>query len=317
MGEMISFKDGGCGVQETNTQTVNPTSFGLPELLQQAALSVPEIDPRMYKEFCARMEKLALRIPKIELQSSHLEILEEVREEFERYHCSSMNAIEKRRANWRKLVARLLDELLFSMHIDPGVENAADLRMRVGSLLTGEEIHAFVNLLEDFLRLNKAQAPAGALSAPRIAKPFSANDNAAGLRDGEAAVTHLRSILEEKGCGYVVHFELCCLGSINNRFGVEAVHDCMMAVSAFLTRSLRSDDAVYYWSANSLLAVMRSPADLRTINSVIQRIADNNRDITLQIEGRTTMLRIPLDFAITPITNLKAAEDIYELHKRA
>jgi hypothetical protein len=45
----------------------------------------------------------------------------------------------------------------------------------------------------------------------------------------------------------------------------------------------------------------------------MRRIVDNNRDITIQIGGRTVMLRIPLEFEITPISQLRTAEDLHKL----
>jgi hypothetical protein len=94
---------------------------------------------------------------------------------------------------------------------------------------------------------------------------------------------------------------------------MEAVQDSLMAVSAFLTHSLRSDDAIYHWSGSSLLAVLQTPASLPILTAAMRRIVDNNRDITIQIGGRSVMLRIPLEFEITPISQLRNAEDLHKL----
>jgi hypothetical protein len=100
---------------------------------------------------------------------------------------------------------------------------------------------------------------------------------------------------------------------IGERFGAEAVQDSLMAVSAFLTHSLRSDDAVYHWSDSSLLAILQTPVSVPILTAAMRRIVDNNRDITIRIGGRTVMLRIPLEFEVTPIDQLRTAEDLHKL----
>ena len=119
--------------------------------------------------------------------------------------------------------------------------------------------------------------------------------------------------MDKNGSGFVVLFKLGCLDMIGKRFGWEAVQDSLMAVSAFLTHSLRSDDGIYHWNDSSLLAVLNSPAPESMLQTAMQRIVDNNRDITIQIDNRPVMLRVPLEFDITPISRLNSPEDLYRL----
>jgi GGDEF domain-containing protein len=186
---------------------------------------------------------------------------------------------------------------------------------RAGSLLTGEEIQAYRLLLADFLRLGGGSANARAATALRVADRSTANDNAAGLRGGGAAVEHLRRILARNGSGFIVLFRLGCLEVIGERFGTEAVQDSLMAVSAFLTHTLRSDDALYHWSDSSLLAVLESPASEQILSAAMQRIVNNNRDITIKMGDRAVMLRIPLTFSLTPVAHFNAAEDLLKLSR--
>jgi GGDEF domain-containing protein len=100
---------------------------------------------------------------------------------------------------------------------------------------------------------------------------------------------------------------------INQRFGPEAVEDCLMAVSAFLTQSLHSDDAIYHWSDSSLLAVLLGRANDQILTAELERIAMQNRETTVNIGGRATMLRIPITFDLIPIERLKSADDLYKI----
>jgi hypothetical protein len=105
--------------------------------------------------------------------------------------------------------------------------------------------------------------PAGGIPQLKEANRSTTNDNAAGLRGGGAAVEHLRAILENCSLGYIVFFRLGCMDVIGERFGTEATQDSLMAVAAFLTHSLRSDDMIYFWSDTSLLAILESTAPRR------------------------------------------------------
>jgi GGDEF domain-containing protein len=289
--------------------------WSLPRLLEQAAKNVPEVDSSAYKTFYANVSRLAPQLSSPPIGSGDLELLRQVLEEFGQYHKCTENALRERLAAWRRLVTKLLLELFARSGVAPTSADAAPLAQSATTLLSSAEIHAFTILLDDFLRLNRANSSAGS-NAPLAREseaPTPDNNNAAGLHSVDAAVAQLKTILDQGERGFIVHFQLCCLGMINERFGEEAVYDSMMAVSAFLTRSLRSEDTVYYWNDSSLLAILPTPATERVITMAIQRIVDNNRDITLSIGGRVTMLRIPLKFEISPIDKLRAAEDLYKL----
>jgi GGDEF domain-containing protein len=86
-----------------------------------------------------------------------------------------------------------------------------------------------------------------------------------------------------------------------------------MAVSAFLTHNLRSGDAIFHWSDSSLLVILEGRPNEQILTAELQRIIAQNREITVTIEGRNVMLRIPLDFVLTPIGFLRNAEDLYKL----
>lgn len=211
----------------------------------------------------------------------------------------------------RALASFLFTELLKSLGINPSVTNAERFLHKIAAVTSAANIEDYHHQMESFLH------PGGAGSAPAEASKFTtadrttANDNAAGLRGGGSAIEHLKNILEKQGKGFIILFRLNSLDVIHDRYGTEAVEDCPMAVSAYLTASLRSDDAVHHWSDSSLLAIVQSPVSESILSAAIQRIVDNNRDITIQIGGRLVMLRVPLEFELTPIDCLQSAVDLY------
>jgi len=270
-----------------------------------------EVDAPSYKAFRENVSALARKIGDRGSDDDNLPVVKDILREFDTYRQFAEAQVRDRQNGWRTLVSALLRDLLTTMGIDPASAGAAPLVQRVGSLLTGEEIQAYRVLLADFLRLG-GNAKASAL---RVADRSTANDNAAGLRGGGAAVEHLRRILSRNGSGFIVLFRLGCLDVIGERFGPEAVQDSLMAVSAFLTHTLRSDDALYHWSDSSLLAVLESPASEQILSAAMQRIVNNNRDITVKMGERAVMLRIPLTFELTPVAHFNTAEDLLKLSR--
>jgi GGDEF domain-containing protein len=142
------------------------------------------------------------------------------------------------------------------------------------------------------------------------------NDNAAGLRGGGAAVEYLRKVMDRAGDGFVVVFRLSCLDVISTRFGLDAVHDCLMSISAFLTSSLQSDDAIFHWSDSALMAILQGRVNEQILTAELQRIISRHRESTVTIGGRSIMLRIPIAYELTPISVLQSPEDLYRLPAR-
>ena len=100
---------------------------------------------------------------------------------------------------------------------------------------------------------------------------------------------------------------------IGRRYGSSAVEDSLMAISAYLTASLRSDDAICHWSDTLLIAVLRSSGTESDLSGVIRRVIDNNREITINLDGRWLMLRIPLTFELIPFNQMRSADDLNKI----
>lgn len=282
-------------------------------LAEGAALNVPEIDEESYKAFRANVSSLELQLPDRLPDNEKLELLRKILAEFETYRESSETALRERLSGWRGAVKTLLGELLTSLDHDAKSPIAETLAQEIAHLTTAAEIQKWSEDLERFLHPPDAQGQAQGLASLKAADRSTANDNAAGLRGGGAAVEYLRKVMERGGNGYVALFRLSCLDVIKQRFGPEAVEDCLMAVSAFLTASLRSEDAIYHWSESSLLAILQPRASEHILNAELNRIVSQNRESNITVGGRSMMLRTPLGFELTPINRLRNAEDLYRL----
>ncbi|MGD0480608.1 MAG: diguanylate cyclase [Terracidiphilus sp.] len=282
-------------------------------VVEGTALGVPEVDVETYKEFRANVAKLSLQLPDRLPEEEKLAQVRLVLREFENYRSRSEAELRNRTTEWRAVVGFLFRELLGSLGIDASAPNPSGLIQKLATVTTTQNAQEFYDRLDAFLH------PAGADSAPAEASQFRTADhstenlNASGLRGGGSAIEHVKRLLDSGGKAFIVLFRLSCLNMINQRFGPEAVDDCLMAVSAFLTQSLHSDDAIYHWSDSSLLAILQGRANDQILAAELERIAMQNRETTVNIGGRATMLRIPITFDVTPIERLKSADDLYKI----
>ena len=282
-------------------------------LVEGTALNMPQIDADSYKTFRANVSRLALQIPDRLPEEEKLTLLRTILHEYEIYRGASEAALKERTAGWRGLVILLFRDLLASLGMGRDSPEAAQLGREIPSLASAGDLREWRTRVEEFLHPPDAEGQAQGLASLKTANRSTENDNAAGLRGGGSAVEQLKKIMERGGGGFIALFRLSCLEVINQRFGTEAVEDCLMAVSAFLTASLHSDDQIYHWSDSSLLAVLQGRPSEQILAAELQRIASQNRDTSINVAGRTIMLRIPLAFELTPINRLRAAEDLYRL----
>lgn len=309
--EMTAF--GPSPPSEKNRPELPNSERFLTLLAEGAALGVPEIDAESYKEFRAGVAKLALQLRDRLPDQEKIAQIRAILREFESYRDRSEAEVRNRTTEWRTLVSFLFKELIKSLGIDPSMSSADRFPRKLPGITSAQSVAQFHEEAEKFLH------PAGADSAPAEASHFrkadhsTGTDNAAGLPGGGRAVQALKDIKERGGTGFVVLFRLSCLDMINQRFGFEVVEDCLMALAAFLTQSLRSDDSIYHWSDSSLLAILQGRANQQILTAELDRISMQNRETAVNIGGRPTMLRIPITYDITAIDRLESAEDLYKI----
>lgn len=302
---------GGTAVQENEASLGVERSLTL--LVEGTALNMPEIDPESYKVFRGNVSRLAMQLPDRLPDEEKLALLRTILFEFETYRKSAEGALKERAAGWRGMVIMLFRDLMTSLGVGVDSPEAAELGRAIPGLASAVQLQEWRRKVEEFLHPPDADGQAQGLASLKAADRSTANDNAAGLRGGGAAVEHVKKIMERGGSGFIALIRLSCLEVINQRFGKEAVEDCLMAVSAFLTASLHSDDGIYHWSESSLLVVLQGRPSEQILTAELQRIASQNRDSSINVAGRTIMLRIPLAFDLTPISRLRTAEDLFRL----
>jgi GGDEF domain-containing protein len=311
----MALKTSWGGIELTGKNEIplpNPERY-LSMLVDGAARNVPEVDVATYKEFRSNLSRLSLQLPDRLPDADKLALIRVIIHEFENYRDGSERAARERLSAWRGLVEKLLLELLSTLGIPSTSPQVAPMAEKLVDLRTVEDVHDFKMLLQEFLHPTDPKVKAPKPSFFKEPDRSTENDNASGLLGGGAAVEHLQKIMDRGGKGFIAVFRLSCLEVISQRFGPEAVQDCLMAVSAFLTESLQNEDTIYHWSDSSLLAILENRVNEVILNAQLQRIAAANRETNVTIGGRNIMLRLPITFDLTPINRLRNADDLFKL----
>jgi len=282
-------------------------------LADGAAMNMPEIDKESYSHFREAMQRLANQAPDRISDAEKLETVQEMVREFGAYRKICDDQLRERQIAWRSLANELLKDILESLQLPPTSPIALPVVKQLGESETSQQINTFRVALKDFLHPPGQPAPnrdVTKLMAPNLS---TSNDNASGLLGGGSAVAQLQQIIDQGGKGYIVQFELACLDMIGQRFGAEAVQDCLIAVSSFIIEGLNSDDRIYHWSDSRLLAILQGRVNEQILHAELNQLAGRNRDFMVQIGVKTIMLRIPLSFDVTPISQFASADDLYKL----
>lgn len=282
-------------------------------LLEGAAINLPQIDPEIHRRFRSGILRSSISLIEPQPESDLLRNVAALVHEFEVYRSDSEIELEGRHKEWRQIVSALMHQLASRDNIDPRSPLWASLSKSLADAQMAEEIEHFKVKL---LRVFEASAEENAAKRGKEAEEqdrSTANDNAAGLRGGGAAIEHVSTMIANSRPGYVCLFRLNCLDVVGERFGPEGIQDCLMAVSAFLIQNMRAEDMVYHWSESSLLAVCDRKIREDILSAELNRVLARNREFTINIGDRAIMLRIPVDLQIFPIGDLRSGEDLQNL----
>jgi GGDEF domain-containing protein len=282
-------------------------------LLEGAAINFVQPDPEAYARMRSAILRNSIRLAEPLSEANLLLAVQAILREFDAYRSHTEETIEGRRKEWRHVVAMLSQRLLEQGNFKPESEEWRVAKAALASAVTAEEIQSLRDQLQRTFLRTGAEATAREAKLTEEQDRSVANDNAAGLRGGGAAIEHVRTMIAKSRPGYIGLFRLSCLDVVGERFGQEGIQDCLMAVSAFLIENLRAEDSVYHWSESSLLAVCDRKIREDILSAELNRVLQRNRDFTIQIAGSTIMLRIPIELELFPIDVFQSADDLQKI----
>jgi len=282
-------------------------------LLEGAAINFLQPDPEAYGRMRNAILRDSIRIAEPQSEADLLLAVQAIIREFDAYRSHSEETLEARQKEWRQVVAMLSQLLIEQRKFKPESEEWTGVKVALASAVTAEEILSLREQLQRTFLRTGAEAAAREAELAEEQDRSVANDNAAGLRGGGAAIEQVRTMIAKSKPGYIGLFRLSCLDVVGERFGQEGIQDCLMAVSAFLIENLRAEDSVYHWSESSLLAVCDRKIREDILSAELNRVLQRNRDFTIQIGDSTIMLRIPIDLELFPIDAFQSADDLQKI----
>ena len=285
-------------------------------LLEGAAINFVQPDPDAYSRMRSAILRDSIRLAEPQSESDLLQSVQAIIREFDAYRTHTEATFEARQKEWRHVVASLTVILAEQGRVEQESEEWTAARLALTSAVTAQEIQSLREQLQRTLSRTGAEVAARQAELDEEQDRSVANDNAAGLRGGGAAIEHVRKMIAESRLGYIGLFRLSCLDVVGERFGQEGIQDCLMAVSAFLIENLRAEDSVYHWSESSLLTVCDRKVREDILSAELNRVLQRNRDFTIQIGGSTIMLRIPIELELFPIDVFQSADDLQKIPAR-
>ena len=308
---MCAWRNSGNTSAESAAGAPERRALGL--LLEGAAINQVQIEQAAYRGFRSSILRDAIRLSEPQSEADLLQVVAALVRDFEKYRSDTEAAVEARQKEWRQVCNLLMHQLAKHLNIDQESEVWTGLGVCLTSANSVDEVLSLRNALQSLFQTGAEHSAMRKAEALEEQDRSVANDNAAGLRGGGAAIEHVRAMLEKSRPGYIGLFRLSCLDVVGERFGPEGIQDCLMAVSAFLIENLRAEDKMYHWSESSLLAVCDRKIREDILSAELNRMLARNRDFTIQIGDRTIMLRIPIELQLFPITMFASADDLQKL----
>lgn len=284
-------------------------------LLEGTAINLPQIDSELHRRFRSGILRSSISLIEPQPEADLLNNVAAIVHELEIYRTDSEAALDARQKEWRQTVSVLMHLLADRDKVDQKAELWANFTKSLLSSTSADEIQSFRAKVQRLFQQSGEAIATERAEEDEEQDRSTANDNAAGLRGGGAAIEHVRSMLAASRPGYIGLFRLNCLDVVGERFGPEGIQDCLMTVSAFLIQNMRAEDSVYHWSESSLLAVCDRKIREDILAAELNRVLARNRDFTINIGDRAIMLRIPVDLQLFPITQFESVDDLQNLSK--
>lgn len=109
---------------------------------------------------------------------------------------------------------------------------------------------------------------------------------------------------------YVVLFKFTALRTIEERYGEEAFSDYLNIEAQSLMQALRSEDRLFHWSRDILMAVIRRQLSPSALRKEISRLTSGNHEHVIALKGRRVMVAGTTTFDLLPVFQFSKLDDM-------
>jgi FixJ family two-component response regulator/GGDEF domain-containing protein len=109
---------------------------------------------------------------------------------------------------------------------------------------------------------------------------------------------------------YVVLLRLTVFKTLETRYGEEAAGDYLNSVAQYLMQSLRSQDRLFHWDRDVLMAVLQRRIAPAALHMEIARLTAANHQHVMEVEGRSIMVASSITFELQPVSQFSTFNDM-------
>jgi FixJ family two-component response regulator len=109
---------------------------------------------------------------------------------------------------------------------------------------------------------------------------------------------------------YVVLLRLAAFQTLETRYGEEAAGEYLNSAAQFLMQGLRSQDRLFHWGRDVLMAVVQRRIAPAAIRLEIARLASANRQHVMEVNGRSVMFASLITFDLQPASQFATFDDM-------
>jgi FixJ family two-component response regulator len=109
---------------------------------------------------------------------------------------------------------------------------------------------------------------------------------------------------------YVILLKLTALHTLEQRYGEEASNDYLNIAAHLLVQSLRSDDRLFHWDRDVLMAVVQRQVSPAAMRMEIARLTSASREHVMEVNGRSIMIASPITFDLLPVSQFSTLNEM-------
>lgn len=109
---------------------------------------------------------------------------------------------------------------------------------------------------------------------------------------------------------YVVLLKLTALRTLEQRYGEEAAGDYLNIAAQHLMQALRSEDRLFHWEREVLMAVVRRQLSPDAMHMEIGRLTSTSREHVMEVNGKTIMIASPITFDLLPASQYSTIDEM-------
>jgi FixJ family two-component response regulator len=109
---------------------------------------------------------------------------------------------------------------------------------------------------------------------------------------------------------YVVLFKLSMLHTVEQRYGEEAAGDYLNSAAQFLIEALRSDDKLFHWERDVLMAVVKRNISPGALRIEVDRLTLTSGGKVMNVNGKSVMIACPIAFDLLPVSQFSSLDDM-------